>query len=159
MTGGTKNFDLLLEQFHDLLKKDGLKLTRQRDMILKILFDSEGHVTPEQLFFTMQRDYPELNIGIATIYRTLALLEKSGMISSISFGTDGKKYELSDDEHHDHMICSSCGSIIEFVDPTIEKIQEEIAKRHNFLMTGHLMQIFGICASCQLHQKDKGSNE
>lgn len=144
-----QSFDSLLVDFHALLKRDGLKLTRQRDMILKILYDTDTHITPEQLFFTMQKDYPDLNIGIATIYRTLSLLEKSGMINSISFGTDGKKYELASHEHHDHMICSHCGAIIEFVDPVIEQIQVEIAKRHNFKMTGHLMQIFGLCEQCQ----------
>lgn len=144
-----KNFEELLVDFHDLLRRDGLKLTRQRDMILKVLYETHIHITPEELFFTMQRDYPELNIGIATIYRTLSLLEKSSVISSISFGADGKKYELASGDHHDHMICSECGDIIEFFDPTIERIQEEIAKKHNFLMKDHMMQILGVCAMCQ----------
>ena len=89
-------------------------------------------------------------IGIATIYRTLNFLEEVKLISSISFGKDGKKYESnSKDQHHDHLICTSCGKIIEFFDETIEKRQEEIAIKNGFQITDHTMQIYGLCELCQ----------
>ena len=90
-----------------------------------------------------------MNIGIATVYRTLTLLETSQIVSSISFGVQGKKYELGLKKHHDHLICTKCGEIIEFFDETIEQRQEEIAKKFNFKMTDHTMKIIGLCEKCQ----------
>lgn len=92
---------------------------------------------------------PNQNIGIATIYRTLNLLEESGMVTSISFGSAGKKFELANKPHHDHMICKTCGKIIEFQDDTIEQRQLKIAKEHGFKLSSHLMQLYGTCKDCQ----------
>ena len=100
-------------------------------------------------------DAPELNIGIATIYRTLTLLEEAGLVTSISLDKQGKKYELADKEHHDHMICTNCGKIIEFIDNEIEERQKQISKQHKFKMTGHSMQIYGLCHECQQNNKEK----
>jgi Fur family ferric uptake transcriptional regulator len=81
----------------------------------------------------------------------LTLLEESGIASSISFGAQGKKYELGLKKHHDHLICTSCGEIIEFFDETIESRQEQIAKKFNFKMHDHTMKIVGLCEKCQKH--------
>jgi Fur family ferric uptake transcriptional regulator len=97
----------------------------------------------------IKENNPNINIGIATVYRTLGILEETNLISSISFGTDGKKYELSLKEHHDHLVCKKCGKIIEFHNEIIEQQQELIAKKFNFKMTGHIMQLVGICQECQ----------
>jgi Fur family ferric uptake transcriptional regulator len=97
----------------------------------------------------LKKEYPTINIGIATVYRTLTLLEESGIASSISFGAAGKKYELGLKKHHDHLICTVCGDIIEFFDETIEAQQEEIAKKFNFKMIDHTMKIVGLCKNCQ----------
>jgi Fur family ferric uptake transcriptional regulator len=79
----------------------------------------------------------------------LTLLEESGIASSISFGAQGKKYELGLKKHHDHLICTACGEIIEFFDETIEERQEQIAKKFNFQMHDHTMKIVGLCKNCQ----------
>jgi Fur family ferric uptake transcriptional regulator len=142
-------YELLLEQFKTLLKNNTLKFTKQRELILKFLYDNDGHYTPEEIYRLMKKEYPEVNIGIATVYRTLTLLEDAGIAGSISFGTQGKKYELGLKKHHDHLICSQCGDIIEFFDETIEKRQEEIAKKFNFKMQDHAMKIIGLCEKCQ----------
>lgn len=141
-------YDNLLEQFKVLLKANNLKYTKQREAVLKILYAYEEHYTPEELYLLVKEKYSELNVGIATVYRTLNLLEESQMVTSISFGSQGKKYELATKPHHDHMICKNCGSIIEFVDDIIEKRQMIIAKKHDFKLTGHLMQLYGICSTC-----------
>jgi Fur family ferric uptake transcriptional regulator len=106
-------------------------------------------VTPENLYALIQKKHSDLNIGIATIYRTLSLLEDSHIVTSLSFGAAGKKYELGAKEHHDHMICVECGTIEEFVDDEIEHRQELIATKHNFKIKDHSMQIYGICGKCQ----------
>jgi Fur family ferric uptake transcriptional regulator len=148
-------YPLLLNKFKTLLKQNALKFTKQRELILKFLYDNDGHFTPEDIYMLIKKAYPDVNIGIATVYRTLTLLENEGIASSISFGTQGKKYELGLKSHHDHLICSSCGDIIEFFDETIEAQQEKIAKKYNFLMTDHTMKIIGLCEKCQKNKKEQ----
>jgi Fur family ferric uptake transcriptional regulator len=139
----------LLEKFKILLKDNGLKYTKQREAILKTLYDHPDHFTPENLYLLVKENYPELNTGITTVYRTLNLLEENDIATSISFGSAGKKFELGNKPHHDHLICEKCGEIVEFEDQKIEKLQEDIAKMHDFKLTDHLMQLYGICKKCQ----------
>lgn len=143
------DYETLLISFKQILKDNGLKFTKQRDIILKTLYSNTGHFTPEELLSIIKKDYPKLTIGIATIYRTLGLLEDSKIVDSISFGAKGKKYEIGVKEHHDHLVCVECGKLIEFLDETIELQQELIAKKFDFKMTGHNMNIIGICNECQ----------
>ncbi len=139
----------LLKKFKALLKANNLKYTAQREAILKTLFDHPLHFTPENLYLLVKNNYPELNTGITTVYRTLNLLEENNIATSISFGSAGKKFELKNKPHHDHLICEQCGDIVEFEDPQIEKLQDKIAKMHNFKLTNHLLQLYGICNKCQ----------
>ncbi len=143
------SYEKLLEKFKTLLKNNTLKFTKQRELILKFLYENEDHYTPEDIYMLLKKEYPDINIGIATVYRTLTLLEESGIASSISFGVQGKKYELGLKKHHDHLICTSCGEIIEFFDDLIEERQEAISKQFNFQMTDHTMKIVGLCENCQ----------
>ncbi len=148
-TSRTKEYAALLEEFKSLLKKNGEKFTIQREVILETLYDSNEHLTPEALHQLMQKLHPNLKTGIATVYRTLSRLEESDMVTSLSFGAQGKKYELGAKDHHDHMICTSCGDITEFVDEEIEKRQERVADEFGFLIKDHSMQIYGLCKNCQ----------
>ena len=142
-------YPLLLEKFQTILKENTLKFTKQRELVLKFLYENDGHFTPEDIYNLLKQENPDINIGIATVYRTLTLLESSHIASSISFGIQGKKYELGLKKHHDHLICTKCGDIIEFYDETIEERQEDIAKKFNFQMTDHTMKIIGLCEKCQ----------
>lgn len=149
----TVEYEQLLNDFKQLLKKNNLKFTIQREVILETLYNSDEHLTPEALHHLIQEQYPELNTGIATVYRTLSLLEDSHVVTSLSFGAQGKKYELGAKEHHDHLICTECGKITEFVDEEIEKRQQAITKELEFKMSDHSMQIYGICKECQEKEK------
>jgi len=148
-TTRTIAYDRLLEEFKALLKKNGEKFTIQREIILQTLYNSDEHLTPEALHQLIQRENPELKTGIATVYRTLSRLEDSSIVTSLSFGAQGKKYELGAKDHHDHMICTECGEITEFVDEEIEKRQHDIAEKNGFKMQDHSMQIYGLCKNCQ----------
>jgi Fur family ferric uptake transcriptional regulator len=145
----TLQYSELLENFKALLKKNHLKFTIQREVILETLYNSNEHLTPEALHQLIKEQYPELKTGIATVYRTLSLLEESNVVTSLSFGAQGKKYELGAKEHHDHLICTECGEITEFVDEAIEKRQHAITDELGFKMLDHSMQIYGICKKCQ----------
>ena len=146
-------YDSLLIKFKNILKQNGLKFTKQREIVLKTMYNNSDHFSPESLYMLLKENYPELNVGIATVYRTLNLLENSSMVTSLSFGSSGKKFELSNKPHHDHMICKVCDDIIEFEDEEIEKRQEEIASRYGFKLTSHMMQLYGICKECQKNSK------
>jgi Fur family ferric uptake transcriptional regulator len=142
-------YDELLGKFKALLKSNGLKFTSQREAILKTLYDNPDHFTPENLYLLVKENYPNLNTGITTVYRTLNLLEENKIATSISFGSLGKKFELGNKPHHDHLICENCGDIVEFENTQIEKLQHKVAKEEGFKLTGHLMQLYGICNNCQ----------
>jgi len=145
----TVEYEQLLNNFKVLLKKNSLKFTIQREVILETLYNSDEHLTPEALHHLIQEKQPDLKTGIATVYRTLALLEESNVVTSLSFGAQGKKYELGAKEHHDHLICTECGKITEFVDEEIERRQHAITDELGFKMKDHSMQIYGICLECQ----------
>jgi len=144
----TISYDEILENFKKLLKSKNLKYTTQRELILKIIYDNNGHFTPEEIYALIKESYPKVKLGIATVYRTLTLLEDANIVTSISFGTQGKKYEFGITHHHDHLVCLKCGKIEEFYDDLIEKQQEEIAKKFNFKMSDHVMKIMGTCSAC-----------
>ncbi len=143
------DYPFLLNELTLTLKQRGLKFTKQREAILRALYENEGHFSPEEIHRLVTELDPDLGVGIATVYRTLSLLEEAGLAESISFGKDGKKYEIGLKKHHDHLVCTACGKIIEFTDDLIEERQEAIAKAHNFQMTDHTMKIVGLCADCQ----------
>ncbi len=143
------SYDELLETFRTILRKNRLKFTAQREAILKTLYEHPEHFTPENLYLLVKQKYPELNTGITTVYRTLNLLEENKLVTSLSFGTQGKKFELGNKPHHDHIICEVCGKIVEFEDAQIEELQQKIAKMRGFKLTNHIMQLYGICRKCQ----------
>jgi Fur family ferric uptake transcriptional regulator len=145
----TVDYEELLNDFKQLLKKNSLKFTIQREVILETLYNSDEHLTPEALHNLIQEKHPDLKTGIATVYRTLSLLEDSHIVTSLSFGAQGKKYELGAKEHHDHLICTECGKITEFVDTEIEQRQHILTDKLGFKMLDHSMQIYGICKECQ----------
>jgi len=154
MSSTLVSYEDVLLNFRKLLKSNNLKYTKQRELILEIIYNNRGHFTPEDIYNLIKKNYPDVRLGIATVYRTLSLLEESGIVSSISFGVQGKKYEFGLTEHHDHLVCIECGGIEEFIDDTIEKQQEIIAKKFGFEMHDHIMKIIGVCKECQA-KKDR----
>lgn len=143
------SYDEIIEELKKIVKEKGLKYTEQREIVLSILLHAKGHLTADEIFKRIKKDYPNSNIGIATVYRALGFLEENDLISSITFGIEGKKYESNAKSHHDHLICTECAKIIEFIDEEIEKRQEKMAKNSNFKITSHTMQLYGICENCQ----------
>ena len=136
-----------LDVLENYISKHNLKITHQRRAVLKVFLESEKHVSAEELYNTISK--LETKIGLATVYRTLALLTKSGLASEMDFGDGQKRYEhCYMHEHHDHMVCTECGKIIEFNHPLIEKFQEEVAAQQNFTITSHKLDLIGTCSDC-----------
>ena len=142
------NNEEIIEELKKIVKQKGLKYTEQREIVLNVLINATDHLSAEEVYNEIKKSYPESNIGIATVYRALSFLEEVNLIASIAFGTEGKKYESNAKAHHDHLICTLCGKIIEFLDDEIEKRQDNIAKKNNFKIVSHSMQLYGTCEDC-----------
>ena len=136
------------EKFRYYLKERGLKFTPERDAILKTVFTVHGHFDVEELYKNLSEN--DKNISRATIYRTIPLLQECNLIQETLYCVGNTKYEyIYEHEHHDHLVCLKCGSIIEFFDGRIEKLQEEICKRYQFNAVEHRLGIKGYCKECQ----------
>ncbi|KMP12593.1 Fur family transcriptional regulator [Candidatus Nitromaritima sp. SCGC AAA799-C22] len=137
-----------LEVLEGYITQNNLKITRQRRAVLNAFLACENHVSAEELYNMVSES--ESKIGLATVYRTLALLTESGLASELDFGDGQKRYEHHYMHgHHDHMICTECGKIIEFNHPLIEKFQDEVAAQNGFTITSHKLDLFGICNECR----------
>ncbi|WP_447974124.1 Fur family transcriptional regulator [Nitrospira sp. Kam-Ns4a] len=134
----------------DLLKqhlaKHQLKLTRQREQILTAFLKQE-HVTAEQLHSMLSKR--NSHIGLATIYRTLNLFCEAGLAQARHFGAQTQYDNVSHKGHHDHLICTGCGRIVEFQNCDIERLQEEVARRHGFAIQTHKLELYGLCSTCR----------
>jgi len=122
----------------------GLRSTEQRRIIVDKFFESDDHVTIEELLERVRA--VDSGIGYATVYRTLKLLAEASVAHEVQFGDGATRYELAgEDAHHDHLICDDCGLIIEFEEPLIEELQERIAQRYDFTVRRHKHELYGLC--------------
>ena len=131
------------------LKEAGLKVTHSRCKILELFQSSpDEHYTADKLK-DLLADSGE-TIGLATIYRVLTQLEMADLIQKNNFQENHSAYELKK-SHHDHLICTKCGKIIEFMNDDLEKLQEKISDKYQFRLDSHVMTLFGVCknGSCQ----------
>jgi len=134
-------------RFQDFLVTQGLKMTKERRALVEEIFSSHYHFEADELLFKMKEK--NLKISRATIYRTLDLLTRSGMVRRVHLGEDHYHYEhVTADSHHDHLICTTCGSVIEFHDELLEERQKAICAKKRFTPTFHNLQILGICDAC-----------
>lgn len=129
------------------LKSMGLKATFPRLKILDIFRKAEDrHLSAEDVYRALITENVE--IGLATVYRVLTQFEQAGILSRSQFDSGKAVFELNDGDHHDHLICTNCGKVLEFTDPDIEKRQHKVAKDHNFVLESHAMVLYGICSDC-----------
>jgi Fur family transcriptional regulator, ferric uptake regulator len=140
------------EVFLKHIQKKGLKRTAQRDLILDVFLRTEGHLSGDDLYRLVREEDP--SVGQTTVYRTLRLLTDAGLAREVRFGDGRAHYEHQyKHQHHDHMICSECGKIIEFYSPELEAIQDAMAARHKFELTSHLLRMIGICVECRREER------
>ena len=145
------------EKFNSYLKSKGLKFTPERKIILQEVFSLRKHFNADQLFEKLHKKNKQ--ISRATVYRTLPLLVESGLIIE-TLRCQGKvSYEqIFGHKHHGHLVCIKCGRIIEFRDERIERLQEEVCKKHNFKPVEHRLGIRGYCSECLARMNKKSSD-
>lgn len=146
------------EVFMEYLSKQGLALTPQRSIIVNVFLEEDGHFTTEDLYARVREFDP--SIGQATVYRTLKLLIDSGLADAFNVDGGSTIYEQSyGQQHHDHLICSACGSKVEVFDEAIERQQELVARKYGFTLTRHRMLLFGLCPECRERGATRNSGE
>jgi len=134
--------------FRAYLLQQGLKSTRQREIILDAFLKAPAHSSTEDLYLKIRRKHK--NIGYATVHRSLKLFAECGIAAERNFGDGTTRFEATHaSEHHDHLICTGCGAIMEFEDPKIEQLQQQIAEKHGFAISSHRLELYGSCATCQ----------
>ncbi|WP_298625201.1 ferric iron uptake transcriptional regulator [uncultured Legionella sp.] len=129
------------------LKDAGLKITLPRLKVLQILEQSRNHHLSAEDVYKALLETGE-DVGLATVYRVLTQFEAAGLVSRHNFEGGYSVFELSQGEHHDHLVCVKCGRVEEFVDEIIEQRQKAIAEAAHFKMTDHALNIYGICPQC-----------
>jgi Fur family ferric uptake transcriptional regulator len=136
------------------IAQKGLKRSRQRDRVAQVFFATQGHVTVEELVARVRRDDPR--VSVATVYRTMKLLSDCGLATGRQFGDGQTRYEpTSGREHHDHLICTGCGAIVEFANERIESLQALVARSHGFEVESHKLELYGRCARCRTPAEDR----
>jgi len=132
------------------------RLTAPREAILEFLSRSSKHMSAKEIYASLHGSYP--GIGLSTVYRTLDLLARMGIITKLAIGDGQSRYEFKSkekDEHHHHLICTNCGQIInysEFLDEElslVKKTEERLAKKYNFIIQDHNIEFLGICEKCK----------
>ena len=137
------------ENFREFLLTKSLRLTKERQILIEEVFAEHSHFDAEDLIARLSRRDDGRRVSRATIYRTLALLEEAGLIRKVARQDERDVYEHSYGyPQHDHLICSRCGTLIEFSEPRIAQLLEEIAAERGFRMKGHRLEVDGLCDTC-----------
>jgi Fur family ferric uptake transcriptional regulator len=139
---------VLLEMFRRYLRDHNLPVTQQREAVASAVFFADAHVSVGDIERVLREQ--RLAVGKATVYRTLTVLASAGLVQEHDFGEGFKRYEpLVAQSHHEHLICLSCGKVVEFSSERLERMKALIAEEHGFRHHHHHLEIYGICRDCQ----------
>ena len=152
---------MLQDDFKKILKEKGLKITKQRMVVLKALASCEDkHLTAEEIYEIVKADFPE--IGLATVFRTIQLFVELDLVESIQLGDGYVRYEIGkfqgeETHHHHHLICLECGKIISFRDDLLDELEARIMESASFQVINHEVKLYGYCKEC-LEKRQKSQS-
>ena len=129
------------------LRQHGYKLTRQRWVVIQTIASTQDHLTPATIYDKVHQDHP--NIGFVTIYRTLDILAKLGLICELHAGGSCHSYTISAPGHHHHLLCSKCGTVIDFTGYDLSQLEQKLSLETGFEIEDHLLEFIGLCQACQ----------
>ena len=139
-----------MNRIKEMVKAKGHKLTPQRRATLDVILQNEGkHMSAEEVYLEVKKLCPE--IGLATVYRTMLLLEEMHVLQRHNFDDGRNRYELNhpeEDHHHHHLICKSCGKVMEVEEDLLEDLELKIQEKYKFQVDDHRVQFSGTCMSC-----------
>jgi len=131
-----------VHRIENLCVEKGMRMTEQRRVVARVLSQAHDHPDVEELYRRAHEVDP--HISIATVYRTVRLFEEAGIIERHDFRDGRARYEEAPEEHHDHLIDMKTGKVLEFVDPEIEKLQQQIAERLGYRLVDHRLELYGV---------------
>ena len=132
----------------DILRQGGFKITPQRRTILNAITRSHEHLTPAAIHERVCREHP--SIGLVTIYRTLEVLTRLGLICEVHAGDNCRSYLIRRPSvHHHHLICSECGTVIDFTECELTELEQRLVQETGFKINGHLLEFLGQCRDCR----------
>ena len=138
----------VLHRFREFLHSRSLRATGLREDIVRVALERGGHFDVDELVLELRSRGVEASR--ATVYRALPLLLEAGILQPTVGAKDRKRYELAEGrEHHDHLVCTACGRVVEVHVPEFEELQRGIAEQHGFVLTGHSHELFGLCGPCR----------
>lgn len=138
----------LIKVVREEARRRGIRWTSQRQIIVETFASLDEHITAEELHRRVRA--VDTAVSAATVYRTVNLLVELGVADKGHFGNGSASFEMAwDKDHHDHLVCESCGLILEFHNEKIEQLQREVAAQHQFRLNNHRMELYGICPACQ----------
>lgn len=130
------------------LRRHGYKLTPQRRAVIDTIVTSPDLLTPTRIFEKVNHNHPY--IGLVTVYRTLELLSRLHLICELHTGSSCPTYTISNAEHHHHLICSSCGKVVDFTGHNLAPLENRLTRESGFKIQDHVLEFIGVCAACQL---------
>ena len=136
-----------LEQMTKVLREKGCRLTPQRLALLKIIARREGHYSVDQIYELIKLDFP--TTSLATIYKTLSLLKDMGEVLELNFAGAGSRYNGNKPYPHPHLMCTSCGQILDSESREAAELSLEMARKTGYQITHHQLNFFGLCPICQ----------
>ncbi len=135
------------------LQTGGYRFTKQRQAVLEVISQNrENHLSTGEIFGEVKKKYPQ--IGLATVYRTVQLFEKIGLVQHISLDDGRMRYQMADPEEkheHHHLICEICGEVIDVQEDMLEHLEQHVFLKKGFTVTNHRLTVFGICKNCSNH--------
>ena len=129
------------------LRQHDYKLTPQRRVVIQTIVSSQDHLTPAAMYKKVHQEHP--NIGLVTIYRTLGILAKLGLICELHAGGSCRSYAISAAGHHHHLICSNCGTVVDFTGYDLSRLEQRLFLETGFEVADHLLEFIGLCQACQ----------
>jgi Fur family ferric uptake transcriptional regulator len=137
-----------MQVFQDYLRQRGLRRTPEREQILKQIFELHGHFDVDGLYLNLRQK--GVKVSKASVYRALPLFIDCGLIREVDFSEGHWHYEpIYGHAHHSHLRCLGCGEILEFEEPALKSLEEQLARRYGYQIKGHQLQVQGYCANCQ----------
>jgi len=144
----TRKLTLTQNKITSLLRQQGYKITPQRRAVLNIIALSHDHLTPAAIYEKVHEEHP--GIGLVTVYRTLDILAELGLICEVHAEGNCRSYLMRrPSEHHHHLICSDCGTVADFTDCDLSKLEQRLARETHFEIKGHLLEFTGRCHNCR----------
>ena len=147
------------------IRNRGLRMTMPRQQVARVLEQADGYLSAEQIYSIIKEDYPA--IGLATVYRTLVLLDEMGIVNRYNFGEGRARYIAAEDqtaEHHHQLVCERCYKVIKYSDfiederELYQKVESVLSEKHGFEIKRHIVQFYGLCPDCRKETEDEGSS-